>query len=99
MAQCKGLVTTAGFESICEAMYLGKPVLMVPVRGQYEQSCNAIDAVKAGAGIQCDRFNISRLLEFIPRYESRVNEFEVWYEQGYHLFNEVLTNLATSPRL
>jgi uncharacterized protein (TIGR00661 family) len=99
MAQCKGLVTTAGFESICEAMYLGKPVLMVPVKGQYEQLCNAIDAVKAGAGIQCDRFNISRLLEFIPRYESRVNEFKIWYEKGYHLFNEALTNLAASPRL
>ena len=30
MANCRAYASTAGFESICEAMYLGKPVLMVP---------------------------------------------------------------------
>ena len=29
MAGCKAYATTAGFESVCEAMYLGKPLLMV----------------------------------------------------------------------
>ena len=27
MAGCRAYASTAGFESICEAMYLGKPVL------------------------------------------------------------------------
>ena len=49
MAGCKAYASTAGFESICEAMYLGKPVLMVPAH--IEQDCNAYDAMKAGAGI------------------------------------------------
>ena len=31
MAGCKGYSTTAGFESVCEALYLQKPVMMVPV--------------------------------------------------------------------
>lgn len=30
MAGAKAYATTAGFESVCEAMYLGKPILMVP---------------------------------------------------------------------
>jgi uncharacterized protein (TIGR00661 family) len=69
MASCKGLVCTAGFESVCEALYLGKPALMIPVGGHYEQFCNARDAVKAGAGIYDTEFNIERLLEFIPQYK------------------------------
>lgn len=52
MAGCKAYASTAGFESICEAMYLGKPVLMVPAH--IEQDCNAYDAMKAGAGIISD---------------------------------------------
>lgn len=64
MATAKGLVSTAGFESVCEAMYLGKPVLMVPVQGHFEQFCNSRDAFHAGAGIYDERFNIQSLLRF-----------------------------------
>ena len=49
MAACKAYASTAGFESICEAMYLGKPILRVPAH--IEQDCNAFDAVNSGAGI------------------------------------------------
>jgi len=92
MAKCKGLVTTAGFESICESMYLGKPVLMIPVSGQYEQACNAIDAVKAGAGIRDDYFNISELIHFISKFESKIKTFKVWFEQGNNMIVDALTN-------
>lgn len=59
MAGCKAYATTAGFESVCEAMYLGKPVLMVPTH--IEQLCNAVDAERAGAGICSNDFNLDRL--------------------------------------
>jgi uncharacterized protein (TIGR00661 family) len=68
MASCRGLVCTAGFESVCEALYLGKPALMIPVGGHFEQFCNARDAARAGAGIYDTEFRIDRLLEYIPQY-------------------------------
>jgi hypothetical protein len=46
---CRAYVGTAGFESVCEAFYLGKPALVVPAAGQYEQSLNAWDAERVGA--------------------------------------------------
>jgi len=92
MAQCKGFVTTAGFESICESMYLGKPVLMIPVSGQYEQACNAIDAVKAGAGIRDDYFNITKLIQFLPSYNPKDKTFKKWYNQGAEMIVGLLTN-------
>lgn len=48
MAHCETLVTTAGFESMCEAAYLGKPMVLVPVEGHFEQRCNAFDAAAHG---------------------------------------------------
>lgn len=66
MAGCKAYATTAGFESVCEAMYLGKPLLMVPAH--IEQDCNAYDAVRNGAGITSTEFNLEELLEFSKGY-------------------------------
>lgn len=67
MASCRAYATTAGFESVCEAMYMGKPVVMVP--SHLEQQCNAADAQAAGAGIACDHFDIDRLLAFSDQYK------------------------------
>lgn len=92
MSRCRGLMTTAGFESICEAMLLGKPVLMVPVSGQYEQACNAIDAVNAWAGIQDDYFNISRFLEFIKEYSDRSAVSEKWFSRSSEIILKELTD-------
>lgn len=66
MAGCRAYASTAGFESICEAMYLGKPVLMVPAH--IEQDCNAYDAAQAGAGIVSDSFSLEPLLRFAGSY-------------------------------
>jgi len=41
LAGCAGLLTGGGFESPAESMFLGKKVMMVPQRAQYEQVCNA----------------------------------------------------------
>lgn len=78
MAKCSGYASTAGFESICEAMLLGKPVMMVPVAKQYEQACNAIDAEKAGAGISSDNFNIEVLIKYIETHKSNNSTFKEW---------------------
>ena len=91
MRRCNGFFSTAGFESICEAMYMQKPVLMIPVNGQYEQSCNAIDGELAGAGIRGSSFDISLLMDFIPHYKPS-NNFHAWIKNTETVFLEELTN-------
>ena len=51
MAAASGVVCTAGFESVSEALWLGTPALMLPVPNHVEQRCNAVDAVAVGAGM------------------------------------------------
>jgi|SRR5690554_671168 len=41
MASCSGLLCGAGFETPAEALFLGKKLMVVPMKHQYEQSCNA----------------------------------------------------------
>jgi uncharacterized protein (TIGR00661 family) len=79
MAGCKAYATTAGFESVCEAMYMGKPVLVVPTH--IEQACNAYEISQLGAGIVADDFDLEKLLEYIPRYQ-RKTEFGDWVRQA-----------------
>lgn len=38
---CCGIISAAGFETTSEAMYLNKKLLVLPIRNQYEQLCNA----------------------------------------------------------
>jgi uncharacterized protein (TIGR00661 family) len=41
LANCKGVLCGAGFETPAEAIYLGKKLLVVPMKGQLEQHYNA----------------------------------------------------------
>ncbi len=38
---CTGILCGAGFETPAEALYLKKKLLVIPMKGQYEQQCNA----------------------------------------------------------
>src|SRR5215204_1169414 len=41
LISCAGIITGAGFETPAEALYLKKKIIAMPIKGQYEQSCNA----------------------------------------------------------
>lgn len=79
MAGCGGYATTSGFESVCEALYMGKPAILVPVH--IEQECNGYDAMKVGAGVVSDHFDIDRLLELMQEYKPNV-EFRAWCDEA-----------------
>jgi uncharacterized protein (TIGR00661 family) len=90
MAACKGLVCTAGFESICEAMYLGKPVMVIPVQGQYEQACNALDTVHSGAGISSEDFDFAKLEKLIEGGFHTENSIQYWVNTWPKALRQIL---------
>lgn len=51
LAGCQGLLTGGGFEAPAEAMFLGKKVFSIPVKGQYEQQCNAAALSRIGCSV------------------------------------------------
>ncbi|MBL1408781.1 glycosyltransferase family protein [Sphingobacterium faecale] len=48
MASSEGVLCGAGFETPAEALYLGKKVLVIPMKNQYEQHLNAAALEKMG---------------------------------------------------
>lgn len=86
MANCAGYISTAGFESICEAMYLNKPVMMVPVKGQFEQVCNALDGKRVGAGISATSFDLGPFLSYITTLKEGNNDFRPWADSAEMIF-------------
>ncbi len=98
METCRALVSTAGFESVCEAMYLGKPVLMVPVPKHFEQACNAVDGVMAGAGASCRTFDLSVLTNFLPYFKSPQVEFQNWCGETARLFLQELEGIVQARK-
>ena len=75
MAGCKAFATTAGFESVCEALYMGKPCMMIPAH--VEQECNALDAEREMVGVASESFDMGKLSAFAHGYEEDV-EFRMW---------------------
>lgn len=90
MRRCRGYVTTAGFESVCEAMYHGKPMLLVPAH--IEQRINAADAAAAGAGIVADGFDLGRFAGYLDdRYVGPPPGFRRWVDSAEGYFIRQLT--------
>ncbi len=86
MCNCSAFASTAGFESICEAMFLNKPVMIIPTANHFEQRCNAIDATYTGAGIMADSFELSELLNYITTRNQDNSSFKKWVLSAHKLF-------------
>ena len=88
MHHCRGYVTTAGFESVCEAMYLGKPMMLIPAH--IEQRINAADAAAAGAGIVAGRFDLGRFTDYLGHRHPPVAGFREWVDSAEERFIRLL---------
>jgi uncharacterized protein (TIGR00661 family) len=54
LINCQGIITGGGFETPAEALYLGKKLMCIPIRGQYEQLCNVAALRQMGATVLDD---------------------------------------------
>jgi uncharacterized protein (TIGR00661 family) len=105
MAGCRGVVCTAGFESVAEATYLGKPLLCIPLQNHVEQAMNAIEASARGMALRDTEFRMSRLLACVP---PRSADFRAWVDSAETVLLRAMqiavaphsvSNMAPSPQL
>ncbi|MDT8429072.1 MAG: glycosyltransferase family protein [Pseudomonadales bacterium] len=67
LAACKSVIATAGFSLISEAIFLGKPYLALPMRGQFEQQLNALCLEQMGFGMQAAAADQGTLVQFFTQ--------------------------------
>jgi uncharacterized protein (TIGR00661 family) len=51
LISCTGILCGAGFETPAEALFLKKKLLVIPMKGQYEQQCNAAALAEMGVPV------------------------------------------------
>jgi uncharacterized protein (TIGR00661 family) len=79
-----GVVASAGFTLMGEAVYLRRPMLAVPIAGQFEQVLNARYLEREGYGLGADLITQARLGQFIealPEFERNLGRYR---QDGNH---------------
>jgi hypothetical protein len=94
MVRCRGMIATAGYQTLCEAMYYGKPILIVPVGNHFEQACNAHEAELLGAGLGATHFDLDRFLEYVPKHKADVERFRAWVAEAPRRVLRVIETIA-----
>lgn len=51
LASARGVICAAGFSTSSEVLYLGKKLLVIPMKKQFEQQCNALALEKFGVPV------------------------------------------------
>ncbi|NVJ65505.1 MAG: glycosyltransferase [Gammaproteobacteria bacterium] len=89
LASCKGLITNAGFASVSEAFYLGKKVLVNPIKGQFEQESNAKMIEALGLGKATEKLDSTAITDWYSsqaiapmRYPNVAKTFAQWLERA-----------------
>lgn len=93
MAACESYVGTAGFDSVAEAAYLQKNILLIPTKNQFEQEVNAYDAERAKIAISSKTFNLSLLFDQTKTHPSVfLKNFKEWVDDYDDKIIKLLTD-------
>jgi uncharacterized protein (TIGR00661 family) len=81
LSSCRGVIATAGFTLLTEAIYLKKPYLALPMRGQFEQELNGLMLEQAGFGMNLREMGAEAISVFfyrLPEYREKLITFPSW---------------------
>ena len=77
MASSKGVLCGAGFETPAEALFLNKKLMVIPMKGQYEQQCNA--AALSDLGVPVIKSLKSKYIKHIKNWIESDHSVQVDY--------------------
>ena len=98
MASSTGVLCGAGFETPAEALHMEKKLLVIPMKGQYEQQCNA--AALKGMGVPVVKSLKKKHLDKIRAWVDSDAKVDIFYPDiTEYIINRLLEEtLVTSKR-
>jgi len=84
LASCKAVIMTGGFTTISEAIYLKKPMLIVPSENQYEQKFNGLTLEEMKIGkceLSINKKKVEDFLSNLNLYNKNLEKIEKWDNQ------------------
>ena len=98
----RAVITGGGFSLLSEAIYLRKPVLSVPLHGQFEQLMNARYLQRSGYGMCAPAAGAAELAEFLgrlPGYEQALAGYDqAGNEEALDVIETRVTDAAADSR-
>jgi uncharacterized protein (TIGR00661 family) len=98
MIHCEGVITSAGFETPAEAMYLRKKLMVIPIRKQYEQQCNAAALQQMGVTV-LKEINDDFSLEFCRWVSSRNKPLVQYHHTTEEIVNTAMNMALEKPTI
>ncbi len=98
MAWSKGVICGAGFETPAEAMYLKKKLLVVPMKGQYEQACNA-ESLKQMGVVVLPSFNKKMVMPILQWIKNDTIIDVDFPDRTQFIVDEIITNHIVATEL
>lgn len=95
LANCRAVITNGGFGLMSEAIYLGKPILSLPIKGDIEQILNAILLKRCGYGKFGQKINYQTLRDFFDNLTVYEKNLKNYYQEGNKIFEEKLKDILT----
>ena len=93
LGSCKAVLTNGGFTLISESIYLKKPVLSIPVKGQFEQTLNAIYLERLGYGEFHEELSVDVILKFLSKLDIYNESLKSYSQDGNKALLKELDNL------
>ena len=98
VANAEAIITNGGFSLISEALYFKKPILSIPVKGQFEQELNAIFIDQLGYGKMLTTSTIQDIKIFIKnkmKYEKNLEKYNPDPKQALHILDKKISELTS----
>ena len=89
---CSYVVQGGGHTLMTESLYLGKPILTLPLKAMVEQRFNALYVERLNYGMQADMFTLKP--ELLRRFEERLPDFKQSIAAGHFCGNDLVFGLV-----
>ena len=103
LATCRAVIASGGFTLMGEAVFLGKPMLAMPLEGQFEQVLNARYLERVGYGVWAPNLEEPGVVpQFLERVPDCARALAGYHQDGNReilaAVDEFLVRAATEPR-
>ncbi len=105
LASARAVLAGGGFSLMGEAVQLGKPMLAVPLKGQFEQTLNALYLQKLGYGEYHRELSEPAIVQFLaraPEYAANLKSYAYHADHNQsilHALDDLLARIAQEGRL
>ena len=98
LAGAEGVLCGAGFETPAEVMFLQKKLMVIPMKGQYEQQCNAAALSSLGIPVikSLKKKHLPSILDWVSNDQTFKSDFPDMTEE---IINRLLTDFQNNNNI